>query len=141
MKAVDAVFHLAALIGIPYSYVSPIAYIKTNIEGTYNVLQSARELGVRVITYLHQRNYGTAQYVPIDEKHPVNPQSPYAATKSTDQLALTYHRSFDTPVVVVRPFNTYGPRQSARAIIPTIISQALSGAKDQVWQPIHPQGI
>ena len=130
MKAVDAVFHLAALIGIPYSYVSPIAYIKTNIEGTYNVLQSARELGVRVIHTSTSEIYGTAQYVPIDEKHPVNPQSPYAATKSgADQLALTYHRSFDTPVVVVRPFNTYGPRQSARAIIPTIISQALSGAK------------
>ncbi len=130
MKGIDVVYHLAALIGIPYSYVSPMAYIKTNVEGTYNVLQSAREFGVRVVHTSTSEIYGTAQYVPIDEKHPVNPQSPYAATKSgADQLALTYHRSFDTPVVVVRPFNTYGPRQSARAIIPTIISQVLSGVK------------
>lgn len=130
MKGVNVVYHLAALIGIPYSYVSPMAYIKTNIEGTYNVLQSAREFGVRVIHTSTSEIYGTAQYVPIDEKHPVNPQSPYAATKSgADQLALTYHRSFDMPIVVVRPFNTYGPRQSARAIIPTVISQALSGVK------------
>ena len=131
MKGIDVVYHLAALIGIPYSYVSPMAYIKTNIEGTYNVLQSAREFGIRVIHTSTSEIYGTAQYVPIDEKHPVNPQSPYAATKSgADQLALTYYRSFETPVVVVRPFNTYGPRQSARAIIPTIISQALSGVKE-----------
>lgn len=131
MKGIDVVYHLAALIGIPYSYVSPMAYIKTNIEGTYNVLQSAREFGIRVVHTSTSEIYGTAQYVPIDEKHPVNPQSPYAATKSgADQLALTYYRSFETPVVVVRPFNTYGPRQSARAIIPTIISQALSGVKE-----------
>lgn len=131
MKGIDVVYHLAALIGIPYSYVSPMAYIKTNVEGTYNILQSAREFGVRVVHTSTSEIYGTAQYVPIDEKHPVNPQSPYAATKSgADQLALTYHRSFDTPVVVVRPFNTYGPRQSARAIIPTIISQALSGVNE-----------
>lgn len=131
MKGIDVVYHLAALIGIPYSYVSPLAYIRTNVEGTYNVLQSARELKVRVVHTSTSEIYGTAQYVPIDEKHPVNPQSPYAATKSgADQLALTYYRSFESPVVVVRPFNTYGPRQSARAIIPTIISQILSGVKE-----------
>ena len=130
MKGVDAVFHLAALIGIPYSYVSPLAYVKTNVEGTYNVLQAARENGVsRVVHTSTSEIYGTAQYVPIDEKHPVNPQSPYAASKaSADFLALSFHRSFDLPVTVVRPFNTYGPRQSARAVIPTIITQLLSGA-------------
>lgn len=129
MKDVDVVFHLAALIGIPYSYVSPLAYIKTNVEGTYNVLQSARELGVKRIVHTSTSEiYGTAQYVPIDEKHPINPQSPYAATKSAaDQLAISYYRSFGTPVSVIRPFNTFGPRQSARAVIPTIITQLLSG--------------
>ena len=122
------VFHLAALIGIPYSYVSPLAYIKTNVEGTYNVLEAARNNGVRVVHTSTSEIYGTAQYVPIDESHPVNPQSPYAATKSSaDSLSLSYYRSFDLPVVVVRPFNTYGPRQSARAIIPTVISQILDG--------------
>ena len=123
------VFHLAALIGIPYSYVSPLAYIRTNVEGTYNVLQAARECGAeRVIHTSTSEIYGTAQYVPIDEAHPVNPQSPYAASKaSADFLALSYHRSFGLPVTVVRPFNTYGPRQSARAIIPTVISQILDG--------------
>lgn len=131
MQGIDVVYHLAALIGIPYSYVSPLAYIRTNVEGTYNVLQSAKEQKTRVIHTSTSEIYGTAQYVPIDEKHPVNPQSPYAATKSgADQLALTYHRSFDAPVVVVRPFNTYGPRQSARAIIPTIITQVLAGVKE-----------
>jgi len=129
MKGVDVVFHLAALIGIPYSYVSPLAYIKTNLEGTYNVLQAARERRVqRVVHTSTSEVYGTAQYVPIDENHPLNPQSPYAATKvGADQLALTFYRSFDLPVTVIRPFNTYGPRQSARAIIPTVISQVLSG--------------
>lgn len=123
------VFHLAALIGIPYSYVSPLAYVRTNVEGTYNVLQAARECGAeRVIHTSTSEIYGTAQYVPIDEAHPVNPQSPYAASKaSADFLALSYHRSFGLPVTVVRPFNTYGPRQSARAIIPTVISQILDG--------------
>ena len=125
----DTVFHLAALIGIPYSYVSPLAYVRTNVEGTYNVLQAARECGVeRVVHTSTSEIYGTAQYVPIDEAHPVNPQSPYAASKaSADFLALSYHRSFDLPVTVVRPFNTYGPRQSARAIIPTVIAQILDG--------------
>ncbi len=129
MKDVDVVFHLAALIGIPYSYVSPLAYIKTNIEGTYNILQSARELGInRVVHTSTSEIYGTAQYVPIDEKHPVNPQSPYAATKSAaDQLAISFYRSFGTPLTVIRPFNTFGPRQSARAVIPTIITQLLAG--------------
>jgi len=131
MKGVDVVFHLAALIGIPYSYVSPLAYIKTNIEGTYNVLQAARELNTQKVIHTSTSEiYGTAQYVPIDEKHPVNPQSPYAATKSgADQLALTFHRSFGLPVSLIRPFNTFGPRQSARAVIPTIISQLLAGQK------------
>ena len=124
----DVVFHLAALIGIPYSYVSPLAYIKTNIEGTYNVLEAARNKGIKVVQTSTSEVYGTAQYVPIDENHPVNPQSPYAAAKSSaDSLAISYYRSFELPVVVVRPFNTYGPRQSARAIIPTVISQILDG--------------
>jgi len=132
MKDCDFVFHLAALIGIPYSYVSPLAYIKTNTEGTYNVLEAARKLNIeRVVHTSTSEIYGTAQYVPIDEKHPYNPQSPYAASKAgADHLALSYFRSFGTPVTVVRPFNTYGPRQSARAIIPTIISQILSGKKE-----------
>ena len=124
----DTVFHLAALIGIPYSYISPLAYIKTNIEGTYNILEAARSKGIKVVHTSTSEIYGTAQYVPIDEKHPVNPQSPYAATKSSaDLIAISYYRSFELPVIVVRPFNTYGPRQSARAIIPTIISQILNG--------------
>ena len=129
VEGCDTVFHLAALIGIPYSYVSPLAYVRTNVEGTYNILQAARECGVgRVVHTSTSEIYGTAQYVPIDEAHPVNPQSPYAASKaSADFLALSYHRSFGLPVVVVRPFNTYGPRQSARAIIPTVISQILDG--------------
>lgn len=128
-RGVEAVFHLAALIGIPYSYDAPLAYIRTNVEGTYNVLRAALEEGVaRVVHTSTSEVYGTARHVPIDEKHPVQAQSPYAATKiAADQLALSFHRSFDLPVVVVRPFNTYGPRQSARAVIPTIISQVLAG--------------
>ncbi len=129
MQGCDAVFHLAALIGIPYSYVSPQAYIKTNIDGTYNVLQAARQLGVeKIMITSTSETYGTAQYVPIDEKHPMVGQSPYSATKiGADQLAVSYFKSFDLPVKIVRPFNTYGPRQSARAIIPTVISQVLAG--------------
>jgi len=125
----ENILHLAALIGIPYSYVSPLAYIRTNVEGTYNVLQAAKMLNTeKVIVTSTSETYGTAQYVPIDEKHPLVGQSPYSATKiSADQLAISYHRSFDLPVSIVRPFNTYGPRQSARAIIPTIISQVLDG--------------
>ncbi len=129
VKGVDIIFHLAALIGIPYSYKSPLAYIRTNIEGTYNVLEAALDEGCsRVVHTSTSEVYGTAQYVPIDEKHPLHAQSPYAATKiAADQLALSYYRSFDLPVVVARPFNTYGPRQSARAIIPTVITQVLKG--------------
>ena len=129
MENCSTVFHLAALGGIPYSYISPLAYIRTNIEGTYNVLEAARHLGLsQVLVTSTSETYGTAQYTPIDEHHPCVAQSPYAATKiSADQLAISYHRSFGLPVKIVRPFNTYGPRQSARAIIPTIIGQLLDG--------------
>ena len=122
IKSLDSVFHLAALIGIPYSYVSPLAYIRTNIEGTYNILQSARDAQLdNIMITSTSETYGTAQYVPIDEKHEAVGQSPYSATKiSADEIALSYYRSFNLPVKIVRPFNTYGPRQSARAIIPTI---------------------
>jgi len=129
VKGCEAVFHLAALIGIPYSYVSPKAYIETNITGTYNILQAAREMSVQqLLVTSTSETYGTAQYIPIDENHPLVGQSPYSASKiSADQLAISYFRSFNLPVKIVRPFNTYGPRQSARAIIPTIITQLLSG--------------
>jgi len=132
IKGIDYIFHLAALIGIPYSYYSPLAYIKTNIEGTYNVLQAARVAGVeRVIHISTSEVYGTAQQIPINENHPINPQSPYSATKaSADYLVKSFYLSFNLPIVIVRPFNTYGPRQSARAVIPTIITQALSGKKE-----------
>ncbi|HNW99337.1 MAG TPA: NAD-dependent 4,6-dehydratase LegB [Bacteroidales bacterium] len=132
MKGNAIVFHLAALIGIPYSYHSPDVYVDTNVKGTLNILQAARELDVKKVVHTSTSEiYGTAQFVPITEEHPTNPQSPYAATKSgADFLALTFYRSFETPVSVVRPFNTYGPRQSARAIIPTIITQILSGKKE-----------
>lgn len=132
MKGCDTVFHLAALIGIPYSYVSPLAYVKTNIEGTYNVLQSAKEFGLKdVVVASSSETYGTAQYIPIDEKHPAVGQSPYAASKAAaDQLAISYYRSFGLPVKIARPFNTYGPRQSGRAIIPTIITQISTGVKE-----------
>ena len=128
----QAVFHLAALIGIPYSYVSPLAYLRTNIEGTYNVLEASKNLNLeQVLITSTSETYGTAQYVPIDEKHPLVGQSPYSASKiGADQLAISYYKSFDLPVKIVRPFNTYGPRQSSRAIIPTIISQILAGAKN-----------
>ncbi len=131
MQGCDTVFHLAALIGIPYSYVSPLAYIRTNIEGTYNILQAARELNIEnVLVTSTSETYGTAQSVPINEAHPLVGQSPYSATKiAADQMAISYHRSFDLPVKIVRPFNTYGPRQSARAIIPTIITQILNEQK------------
>ena len=129
LKGCDRVFHLAALIGIPYSYVSPLAYLRTNVEGTYNVLQAARTLGTgSVLVTSTSETYGTAQYVPIDELHPAVGQSPYSATKiAADQLAVSYYRSFGLPVKIVRPFNVYGPRQSARAIIPTVIGQILAG--------------
>jgi len=140
MKGTDMIFHLAALIGIPYSYVSPLAYIKTNIEGTYNVLQAARELNARKVIHTSTSEvYGTAQSVPIAESHPINPQSPYSATKaSADYLALSFHRSFALPVAIIRPFNTYGPRQSARAVIPTIITQILSGKRKIKTGSLHP---
>ena len=136
----DTIFHLAALIGIPYSYVSPLAYIKTNIEGTYNVLQSARNAGVEnVLITSTSETYGSAQYVPIDEKHPLVGQSPYSASKiGADQLALSYYKSFNLPVKIVRPFNTYGPRQSARAFIPTVISQILTGEKEILHGNLSP---
>ncbi len=129
MAECNTVFHLAALIGIPYSYTSPLAYIRTNIEGTYNILEGAKNLSIeQVLVTSTSETYGTAQYVPIDEKHPLVGQSPYSASKiSADQLAISYCKSFELPVKIVRPFNTYGPRQSARAIIPTIISQLLNG--------------
>ena len=129
MQGCDQVFHLAALIAIPYSYVAPASYIDTNIHGTLNVVQAARDLGVqRVIHTSTSETYGSAQFVPITEDHPLVGQSPYAASKiGADQIALSYWRSFETPVAVLRPFNTYGPRQSARAVIPTIISQIAAG--------------
>jgi dTDP-glucose 4,6-dehydratase len=131
MHGREVVFHLAALIGIPYSYRAPQSYLHTNIEGMLNVLQGARELETeRVICTSTSEVYGTAQYVPIDEDHPLQGQSPYSASKiAADKLAESYFRSFGTPVAVVRPFNTYGPRQSARAVIPTIITQALAGTE------------
>lgn len=129
MRDVEAVFHLAALIAIPFSYHSPDTYVDTNIKGTLNVLQAARNLDTsRVLVTSTSEVYGTAQYVPIDEKHPYQGQSPYSATKiGADRLAESFYRSFDLPVTIVRPFNTYGPRQSARAVIPTVITQLLSG--------------
>lgn len=132
MKGVDAVFHLAALIAIPFSYHSPDSYVDTNIKGTLNVLQAARKLKTeRVLVTSTSEVYGTAQYVPIDEKHPFQGQSPYSATKiGADRIAESFYRSFDSPVTIVRPFNTYGPRQSARAVIPTIITQLLSGVTE-----------
>lgn len=132
MKGVDAVFHLAALIAIPFSYHSPDSYVDTNIKGTLNILQAARELNTeRVLVTSTSEVYGTAQYVPIDEHHPFQGQSPYSATKiGADRLAESFYRSFELPVTIVRPFNTYGPRQSARAVIPTIISQLLAGKEE-----------
>jgi dTDP-glucose 4,6-dehydratase len=127
----EVILNLAALIAIPYSYHSPDTYIDTNIKGTLNILQAARRHGVkRVVQTSTSEVYGTAQYIPIDEAHPLHPQSPYAATKvGADQLALSFHSSFDVPVGILRPFNTYGPRQSARAVIPTIISQLANKSK------------
>ncbi|MBU5474781.1 NAD-dependent 4,6-dehydratase LegB [Roseburia sp. MSJ-14] len=132
MKGVDGVFHLAALIAIPFSYHSPDSYVDTNIKGTLNVLQAARELETeRIMVTSTSEVYGTAQYVPIDEKHPFQGQSPYSATKiGADRLAESFYRSFNLPVSIVRPFNTYGPRQSARAVIPTIITQLLAGKNE-----------
>ncbi|AZN38517.1 NAD-dependent 4,6-dehydratase LegB [Paenibacillus albus] len=140
MKGCDAVLHLAALIAIPYSYHSPDTYIDTNIKGTLNVLQAARALGVSKVVHTSTSEvYGTALYVPIDEKHPLQGQSPYSASKiGADQLALSFYRSFGLPVGVIRPFNTYGPRQSARAVIPTIITQIAQNIRRIKLGAIHP---
>lgn len=128
-KNVDVVFHLAALIAIPYSYIAPDSYVDTNVKGTLNICQAAKENGVqRIIHTSTSEVYGTAKYVPIDEKHPLQPQSPYSASKiGADAMAMSFYLSFELPVVIARPFNTYGPRQSARAVIPTIISQIAAG--------------
>ncbi|MBU3093634.1 NAD-dependent 4,6-dehydratase LegB [Clostridium sp. CM028] len=129
IKGQEVVFHLAALIAIPYSYLSPMAYVRTNVEGTTNVLEACREYGVEKIVHTStSETYGTALYVPIDEKHPMQGQSPYSASKiGADKMAESYYKSFNMPIATIRPFNTYGPRQSARAVIPTIISQILAG--------------
>ena len=131
MKGCEVVYHLAALISIPFSYHSPDAYVETNIRGTLNVVQAARDLGVaRVVHTSTSEVYGTAEFVPITEAHPLKGQSPYSASKiGADQIALSFYSSFDTPVAVIRPFNTYGPRQSARAVIPTVITQIVAGLK------------
>ncbi|WP_129597521.1 NAD-dependent 4,6-dehydratase LegB [Anaerophilus nitritogenes] len=132
MRNIEEVYHLAALIAIPFSYHSPDSYVDTNIKGTLNVLQAARDLDVnRILVTSTSEVYGTAQYVPIDEKHPYQGQSPYSATKiGADRLAESFYRSFNMPITIVRPFNTYGPRQSARAVIPTIITQLLDGKEE-----------
>lgn len=132
MKGIDEVYHLAALIAIPFSYHSPDSYIDTNIKGTLNILQSARDLKTkRILITSTSEVYGTAKYVPIDESHPLQGQSPYSATKiGSDKIAESFYRSFNMPITIVRPFNTYGPRQSARAVIPTIITQLISGAQE-----------
>src|SRR6202035_731253 len=140
MKGCDAVLHLAALIAIPYSYHSPDTYVETNIRGTLNVLQAARDWDISHVVHTSTSEvYGTAQFVPITEQHPLQGQSPYSASKiGADQLALSFERSFGTPVTVVRPFNTYGPRQSARAVIPTIITQIAAGQHAVKLGSIHP---
>jgi NAD dependent epimerase/dehydratase len=131
-KGVDVVFHLAALIAIPYSYVAPTSYVETNVNGTLNICQAALDNGCeKVIHTSTSEVYGTALYVPIDEKHPLQPQSPYSASKiGADNMAMSFYNAFDLPLVTARPFNTYGPRQSARAVIPTIISQIADGKKE-----------
>ena len=130
-KDIDLIFHLAALIAIPYSYIAPDSYVDTNVKGTLNICQAALENDVkRVIHTSTSEVYGTAEYVPIDEKHPLQPQSPYSATKiAADAMAMSFYNSFDLPITIARPFNTYGPRQSARAVIPTIITQIANGEK------------
>lgn len=140
MEGCDIVLHLAALVAIPYSYHSPETYIDTNIKGTLNILQAAKELGVMKVVHTSTSEvYGTAQYIPIDEHHPIQGQSPYSASKiGADHLALSFYRSFDTPVTIIRPFNTYGPRQSARAVIPTIITQIEAGKRKIKLGALHP---
>lgn len=139
LNGCELVLHLAALIAIPYSYHSPDSYIDTNIKGTLNVLQAARDLGVKIVQTSTSEVYGTARFVPITESHPLQGQSPYSATKiGADELALSFYRSFDLPVAVIRPFNTYGPRQSARAVIPTVITQIASGMREIRLGSLHP---
>jgi NAD dependent epimerase/dehydratase len=139
MQGAEAVLHLAALIAIPYSYHSPDTYVDTNIKGTLNILQAARESGARVIHTSTSEVYGTARFVPITEEHPLQGQSPYAATKiGADQLAMSFWCAFGTPVTIIRPFNTYGPRQSTRAVIPTIITQIAGGARQIKLGALHP---
>ncbi|EMI09496.1 UDP-glucose 4-epimerase [Anoxybacillus gonensis] len=140
MRGCDIVLHLASLIAIPYSYHSPDTYVDTNVKGTLNILQAARELNVQKVVHTSTSEvYGTAQYVPIDENHPLQGQSPYSASKiGADQMAIAFYRSFHTPVAIIRPFNTYGPRQSARAVIPTIITQIASGARKIKLGSLHP---
>lgn len=140
MRGCDVVFHLAALVAIPYSYHSPDTYVDTNIKGTLNIVQAARDLGTEKVVHTSTSEvYGTARQVPITEEHPLSGQSPYSASKiGADQIALSFHRSFATPVAVIRPFNTYGPRQSARAVIPTIISQIASGQEQIHLGSLHP---
>jgi NAD dependent epimerase/dehydratase len=140
MKDIDVVFHLAALIAIPFSYQSPESYIDTNVKGTLNVLQSARDNACeKILVTSTSEVYGTAQYAPIDEKHPLQGQSPYSASKiGADMIAESFYRSFDMPVTIVRPFNTYGPRQSSRAVIPTVITQLLNGMMEIKLGALHP---
>jgi NAD dependent epimerase/dehydratase len=139
MEGCDVVLNLAALIAIPYSYHSPQTYIDTNVVGALNVVQAARDLGVRVLQTSTSEVYGTARYVPIDEAHPLQPQSPYSASKiGADQIAMSFYLSFGTPVTIVRPFNTYGPRQSARAVIPSIITQIATGVRTLKLGALHP---
>jgi dTDP-glucose 4,6-dehydratase len=140
MKGCDVVLHLAALIAIPYSYHSPDTYVDTNIRGTLNIVQAARELGVQKVVHTSTSEvYGTARFVPITEEHPLQGQSPYSASKiGADQMAMSFYTSFDTPISIVRPFNTYGPRQSARAIIPTVITQIANGARSLKLGALHP---
>lgn len=140
MQGCDMVLHLAALIAIPYSYHSPATYVDTNVTGTLNVVQAARELGVSKVVHTSTSEvYGTARFVPITEEHPLQGQSPYSASKiGADQLAMSFHASFGTPVAIIRPFNTYGPRQSARAVIPTIITQIAGGMRNIKLGSLHP---
>ena len=139
-RNIDVIFHLAALIAIPYSYVAPDSYVDTNVKGTLNICQAAKQNGCeRVIHTSTSEVYGTAQYVPIDEKHPLQPQSPYSASKiGADQIAMSFYSAFDTPIAIVRPFNTYGPRQSARAVIPTVITQIANGQRKIKLGALHP---
>lgn len=140
VRDIDVVFHLAALIGIPFSYHSPDSYIDTNVKGTLNLLQACRDYNIeRVVVTSTSEVYGTAQHIPIDEKHPFQGQSPYSASKiGADKIAESFYRSFETPIVIARPFNTYGPRQSARAVIPTIITQLLNGSKEVRLGSVRP---